>query len=85
MTTLHLITMSQYVDTTSQRLQTSNTLDNFYAKFVVLEGELSSADMQAAVGNNVGNVHFAFHNFRIFLKISCQQKKCLLNPNDNLL
>ena len=33
------------VDTTSQRLQASNILDNVYAKSVILEGELSLAEM----------------------------------------
>ena len=40
------------VDTTSQRLQASNILDSIYTKFVILEEELSSAEMQPAVGNN---------------------------------
>ena len=31
------------VDTTSQRLQANNIFDIFYAKSVILEGELSSA------------------------------------------
>ena len=53
------------VDTTSQRLQTSNILDNFYAKSVILDENLSSAEMQADVGNNYGKLQFTFNNFRI--------------------
>ena len=33
------------VDTTSQRLQADNTLDNVYTKPVIQEGELSSAEL----------------------------------------
>ena len=55
------------VDITIQRLQSSNILDNFYAKSVILEGELSSAEIQAAVGNNYGKVQFAFNNFQTIL------------------
>ena len=39
------------VDITSQRLQTSNILDKFYSKSVILKEELSSTEMQAGVGN----------------------------------
>ena len=35
-------------DSTSQRLQASNILDNVYVKSVIQEGELSSAQMQDA-------------------------------------
>ena len=51
------------VDTTSQRLQASNMFDNVYAKSVILEGELSSAEMQVYVGNNYGKLQFLFNNF----------------------
>ena len=44
------------VENINQRLQASNILDNVYAKFVILEGDLSSAEIQAAVGNNYGNL-----------------------------
>ena len=37
------------VDTNSQTLQTNKTLDNVYAKSVILEGKMSSVEMQAAV------------------------------------
>ena len=51
------------VDTTSQRLQVSNILENVYATSVILERELSSAEMETAVGNNYGNLQFAFNKF----------------------
>ena len=51
------------VDTTSPRLQTSYILDEFYAKSVILEIELFSAEIQVAVGNNNGKLQFAFDNF----------------------
>ena len=44
------------VDTTSQRLQASNNLDNFCTISVIMEGELSLAEMQAAVSNNNGKI-----------------------------
>ena len=40
----------------SQNLQTTNILNNFYTKYVVLKGELSSAEMQVAAGNNYGKL-----------------------------
>ena len=72
------------VDTTGQRLQASKFIDNFYAKSVILEGELSSAEIQADVGNNYGKLQFGFDNFRIIKKILSNNKECLLNPNDNI-
>ena len=51
------------VDTTSERLETSNILDNSYATSVILEGELCSTKMRAAVGNSYGKLQFAFNNF----------------------
>ena len=56
------------VDTTNQRLQASDILDNVYAKSVILKGELSSVEMQAAVGNKYGKLHFVFNRFRHILK-----------------
>ena len=44
------------VDTISQTLQPSKTLYNVYRKFVTLEGELSSAEIQAADFNNYGKI-----------------------------
>ena len=52
--------------TTSQRLQASNILDNVYAKSVILEEELSSAEIQAAVGNKYGKLQSAFNTLEIF-------------------
>ena len=40
-----------HVDTTSQKLQAKNIFVNVYAKSVILEGELSSAEIQTAAGN----------------------------------
>ena len=56
------------VDTTSQRLQASNILNNVYAKSVILEKELYLAKMQAAVSNNYRKLQFAFNKFRNILK-----------------
>ena len=36
--------------------------------------ELSSAEMQAAVGNNYGKLQSAFDNFQQMFKKACQQK-----------
>ena len=55
------------VDTTSQRLQASNNLNNFCTISVKMEEELSSAEMQAAVRNNYGKLQFAFNNFKTIL------------------
>ena len=57
-----------YVDTTSERLRTSNILDNVYATSVILERELSSAEMQAVVGINYGKLQFSFNNFQNIMK-----------------
>ena len=51
------------VDSTSQRLQASNILDNIYAKSVILEGELSAAEMQTAVSSDYGKIQSAFVHF----------------------
>ena len=66
-----------YVDTTSQRLHASNILNNVWAKSVILEGELFSAEIQDAVGNNYGKLQFAFNNFQI-IKIILKKKNILL-------
>ena len=68
------------VGITSQRLQASNILDDFYAKSVIMGGELSSAEMQAAVGNNYGKLQSAFDNFQKMLKKICQQQKESARP-----
>ena len=52
------------VNTIIQTLQASKTLDNVYAKPVILEEKLSSAEMQAAVSNNCGKIQSAFVNIR---------------------
>ena len=71
-----------HVDTTSERLRASNIYGNIYAKSVILEGELSSAEMQADVGNNYGKLQFAFKNFqKIMKKKTFQQQKVLANDN----
>ena len=49
-------------DTISQKLQASKTLDNVYTKSVILERELSSAEMQAVVSNNYGKIQSASVN-----------------------
>ena len=73
------------VDTTSQRLQASNILDNVYAMSVILEGKFFSAEMQAAVGNNYEKQESAFNNFpNILKKKLASNKKCLLDAKDNL-
>ena len=47
------------VDAISQRLQASNILYSVYEKSFILEGKLSSAEMQAVIGNNYGKLRFA--------------------------
>ena len=51
------------VDTISERLEASNIIDNVHATSVILEGELSSAEMRAAVGNIYENLQSTFNNF----------------------
>ena len=65
------------VDTTSERLQASNTLHNVYAKSVVPEGELSSAELQAAVFKNYGKLQFATNNFQNIIKKKLANVKLL--------
>ena len=55
-------------DENMQRLQGSNVLDNDYANYVILEGELSSAEMQDAIGNNYIKLQSVFNNNRNILK-----------------
>ena len=73
------------VGITSQRLQASNILDKVYATSFILEGEFSSAEMQAAVGNNYGKLQSAFNNFQNVLNKIARNKKCLLDAKDKLL
>jgi len=63
------------VYTTSRRLQASNILNNEYANSVILEVELSSAEMQAVVGNNYGKLQFTFNKLRNILKKPYKQQK----------
>ena len=59
----------------------SNILDYIYSKSVILEGELSSAEMQAIIGNNYGKLLSAFNNFRnILKKQTCQQQNVSAKP-----
>ena len=55
-------------DTISQKLQASKSLDNVYANFVILEGDLSQTNVQAAVSKNYGKIQSAFFNVRNILK-----------------
>ena len=58
------------VDTTSQRLQTSDILNNVYATSVILEGLLSLAEMQAdGIGNNYGKLMENYNPILIIFKI----------------
>jgi len=68
------------VDTTSQILQAINILNKVYGKSVILEEELSSEEMQAAVDINYGKLQFAFYSFRNILKKTCQQQKVSAKP-----
>ena len=47
---------------------------------VILEGELSSAEIQAAFGNNYGKLQPAFNNFQNILKKTYQQQKVSAKP-----
>ena len=68
-----------YVDTTSERLQASNIIDNVCAKSVILEGDMSSAEVQAAVGNNYRKLQISFNNFQNIIKKTFQQQKLFAN------
>ena len=63
------------VGNTSQMLKTSNFLDNVYAKSFILEGDLSSAEMQAADGNNYGKLHYFCTDYFYFSLIYILYKK----------
>ena len=67
------------VDTSSQRLQVSNIVDNVYAKYVILKGKLSSTEIQLVITDKYGKIQVYFRNI---LKKLVNNKKCLLNPND---
>ena len=68
------------VDTISQTLQATKTVDNVYPKSFILEGELSSAQMQAFVDSNYGKIESAFVNFRNILKKKLAKKKASTKP-----
>ena len=51
-----------------------------YAKSVILEWALSSAEMQAVVYNNYGKLQSAFNNFWNILNKTCQQQKVSARP-----
>ena len=67
------------VDTTSERLQASNILDNVYQTSVILKGELSSVEIKAAVGNNYVKLQFALNNFQNIMKKKLLTKKVFAN------
>ena len=71
------------VDTTSGRLQTSNNIIIIESS-VILEGELSSAEMQAAVGNNYGKLQFDFNNFQNIMKKSLSTTKSVCKQHATL-
>ena len=60
-------------DATSQNSQASNLVD-VYTTSLILEGELSSAEMQAVISNKVGMLQSALNNSQNILK-SCYQKR----------
>ena len=62
------------VNTISQRSLARNVLDNVYAMSIVLEGEMYSAEMQAAVGNNYKKLQSVFNNFQNLLKTVANKK-----------
>ena len=64
------------VDTSSEMLQASYTLHQVYAKSIVPEVELSSAEMQAAVCNNYGKLQLLI-TFKILSKKECKRQSTL--------
>ena len=68
------------LNTTSQRLQGSNILDNVYTTSIILEGELSSLEMQTAVGNSYVKLQYLFNNYQNILKKTCQPQKVSVRP-----
>ena len=67
------------VGITSQMLQASYIFDDCYSMSVILEGELSSTEIQTDVGNIYGKQQSAFAKFDV------NNKKRLLDPTDKLL
>ena len=78
---------SMDVDTFSQILQANNIVVHVYTTYVILEGELFSAEIKAAVVNNYGNLKFALNNVQNILKKYLPTKKYLLDldPKDKVL
>ena len=74
------------VSSNSQSLQATNILDNIWTKFVILEGKLSSAEMQIAAGKNYENLQSVYNIvfFLLIFKLLVNDKKCLLDLNDKL-
>ena len=66
-------------DATSQNSQASNLVD-VYTTSLILEGELPSAEMQAAVGNNYWKLQYAFNNFMNMLNKTWQKQKMSTKP-----
>ena len=57
-----------------------------YTKYVILEGQLSSAEMQVAAGkSNNGKLQPTFKSFQFILKGSCKKQKNLIDRSDNLI
>ena len=74
------------VSSNSQSLQATNILDNIWTKFVILEGKLSSAEIQIAAGKNYENLQSVYKIlfFLLIFKLLVNDKKCLLDLNDKL-
>ena len=68
------------VGSTSQTLQASNILNKVYATSVILKGESSLPEMQAAVGNNYGKLQFVLKNYLNTLKKLVNNKKMSARP-----
>ena len=66
--------------TSIQPSQATSILDDFYTKSVIFGGELCSAEMQAAAGNNFGKLKSAFENFQQIFKKTCQEQKESARP-----
>ena len=73
------------VNTTSQKLQSRNILDNAYVMYVILEGELSSAEMKAAIGNKYGKLQLAFNNFQSIMKNNLPATKSICKRQATLM
>ena len=81
MRTIHQIRMSKLILILLVKGYKSAIFLITFTQSVILEGELSSAEMQADVGNNYGNLQFAFNNFQSIMKKTCQQQNVFANDN----